>query len=74
MNGVHIFAIKYNKIICDYRTITSVIIILHFYYIICAFFFYKLSVQYYANNKDVLGKAVLHLTAVGKLKHIALMK
>lgn len=31
--------------------------------------FYKLSVQYYGNNKEVLGRAVLHLTAVGKLKH-----
>lgn len=36
----------------------------------CLFFLYKLSVRYYGENKEVLGKALLHLTAVGKLKRI----
>lgn len=30
--------------------------------------FYKLSVRYYGENEEVLGRAVLHLTAVRKLK------
>lgn len=39
-------------------------------WIILGVFFYKLSVRYYGENKEVLGKALLHLTAVGKLKCI----
>lgn len=33
------------------------------------FLFYKLTVRYYGENKEILGNALLHLTAVGKLKH-----
>lgn len=33
-------------------------------------FFNKLSVRYYGENKEKLGKALLHLTAVGKLKRV----